>query len=286
MTVKIYILLPVHNRRNITEQFIDCLVAQTYSDYHLVLIDDGSIDDTSEMVKSKINNLTIIKGSGNWWWAGSLQQGLEWLKKNQVQNDSLILFINDDVRFSADYLEQASNVMINKKGSLVLSKFKYQNGIEIIETGICADMQNLSFSVATSKEKINCLSTRGLFVYWSDVIKIGDFYPKLLPHYLSDYEFTIRANRKGFKCETSDKLLIDPNHETTGYHQINDESFFEYLKKFFSKKSPANPIYWSVFVFLTSQLSYVIPNLVRVWINAAKSTGKAFLISRKLCSLQ
>ncbi|MCK5537931.1 MAG: glycosyltransferase family 2 protein, partial [Bacteroidales bacterium] len=38
----IYIILPVHNRKKITEKFIKCLVKQTYQDFKLILVDDGS----------------------------------------------------------------------------------------------------------------------------------------------------------------------------------------------------------------------------------------------------
>ena len=80
----IYILLPVHNRRELTRDFIDCLKAQTYQNFHLVLIDDGSTDGTDQMVRERIENLTVIRGNGDWWWAGSLQQGFNYLKKKAV----------------------------------------------------------------------------------------------------------------------------------------------------------------------------------------------------------
>ena len=53
-----YILLPVHNRREITQKFIECLKSQTYQNYKLVLIDDGSSDGTAAMVQSQISDLT------------------------------------------------------------------------------------------------------------------------------------------------------------------------------------------------------------------------------------
>lgn len=286
MRPKIYILLPVYNRKEVTERFIDCLSIQTYSNFHLVLIDDGSTDNTEEMVKTKISNLTILKGKGDWWWSGSLQRGLEWLKENNTDNSALILFINDDVCFSPDYLEQACEVMTNKQGVLVLSRFKSADNIKIMETGVCADLHRLSFKVAEEGEKINCLSTRGLFVYWKDILAIGDFHPTLLPHYLSDYEYTIRAHKKGFRCETSANILIEPNDETTGYHKISAENFVDFLKKYFSKKSASNPIYWTSFVFLTSELLWTIPNFLRVWGMAAKAIFQFFSASRKRCSHQ
>lgn len=280
---KLYILLPVHNRKEITRGFVECLAAQTFSDYHLVLIDDGSTDGTAEMVQARIPSTTILRGNGDWWWAGSLQQGLNWLKQSGTEDKAVVLFINDDVHFSPDYLDRAVRLMAGKSRTLVLSRFRNPETGEIQETGVMADLRRLSFAGAGSAERINCLSTRGLLAHWEDIREIGDFYPKLLPHYLSDYEYTIRAYRKGFKCETTTELLIEINNETTGYRTIEETSLAGFLKKYCSKKSAGNPAYWSSFVLLASEPIWVIPNLFRVWFRASKTIVSACLASRKSC---
>ncbi len=276
----VYILLPVHNRKEITCGFIECLAAQTFSNYHLVLIDDGSIDGTAEMVQSRIPSTTILQGKGDWWWAGSLQQGLNWLKASGIEDQALVLFMNDDVRFASDYLERAIRLMINKHRTLLLSQFGKSEDGPVMETGVLADFRRLSFEIASSPEKINCLSTRGLFAYWDDIRSIGGFYPTLLPHYLSDYEFTIRAHRKGLKCETSAHLVIEPNIETTGYRAIGKTSVRDSLQKYWSKKSSHNPIYWSSFIVLASEPLWVLPNLLRVWVRAGKEMARICLFSK------
>jgi GT2 family glycosyltransferase len=283
MMPKIYILLPVHNRKEITRGFVECLKAQRFSDYHLVLIDDGSTDGTAEMVKEHIPSATVLRGNGNWWWAGSLQRGLDWLKEIGADDKALVLFINDDVHFAQDYLERAVRVMADKKRVLVLSRFGTPGSGQIMETGVSANLRRLSFNVSDSAERINCLSTRGLFACWEDIRTIGGFHPKLLPHYLSDYEYTIRAYRKGFKCETSAELLIEPDDKATGYRMINDKSFAGFLEKYSSKKSAVNPAYWSSFILLTSEPMWMIPNLVRIWIRAGKTVIRAYRASRKSC---
>lgn len=283
--LKVYILLPVHNRREITCAFVDCLAAQTFSDYHLILIDDGSTDGTAEMVQARIASTTVLRGNGDWWWAGSLQQGLNWLKASGVDGQAVVLFINDDVRFASDYLEKAIHIMSGKKRTLLLSQFGKAEDGQAMETGVTADFSRLTFEIARSPEQINCLSTRGLFAYWEDVRAIGDFHPKLLPHYLSDYEYTIRACRKGFKCETTAELLIELDNEATGYRAIKETSFFEFLNKYSSKKSTGNPAYWSSFILLASEPMWVLPNLFRVWVRAGKEIVKAYLFPEAKKSL-
>lgn len=280
---KVYILLPVHNRKEITRGFVECLAAQTFSDYHLVLIDDGSTDGTAEMVQSRISSTTVLRGNGDWWWAGSLQQGLNWLKQSDTEDNTVVLFVNDDVQFEPDYLDRAVRLMANKSRTLVLSRFRKLGTGEVQETGVEANFRRLTFTIATSDEHINCLSTRGLFAHWGDIRAIGDFHPRLLPHYLSDYEYTIRAYRKGLKCETSADLLIELNKEMTGYREIQEASFGAFLRKYWSKKSVLNPAYWSSFVLLASEPVWVIPNLLRVWSRAAKAVISAGTESRKSC---
>lgn len=265
----IYILLPVHNRRAITEKFIDCLISQTYINYHLILIDDGSTDGTSKMVAAHIYSLTIIRGSGDWWWAGSLQQGIDWLKRVAVDDDT-ILFINDDVTFDPDFLLKGIKLLDQFGGMLLPQVMNIDTGC-VEESGVEANLRNLTFKTAASSDRINCLPTRGLFMRMKTLQMVGDFYPRLLPHYLSDYEYTIRAYKIGVRLMTSPELSLISDENATGYRSFDGLSFFDFLKRFFSTKSPSNPIYFTIFIVLTVHSIYAPWHILRVWLGAAKS---------------
>jgi GT2 family glycosyltransferase len=271
LTKKIYILLPVHNRKAVTAGFVGSLNKQTFRDYHLVLIDDGSTDGTAEMVMKAIPSVTVLRGTGGWWWAGSLQRGLDWIKEEKIADDSIVLFINDDVQFEPDYLERAAKLMGRKQGALVVSRTREPKTGEITETGVTADLRRLTFTISSTPDSINCLPTRGLFGHWGDIRRIGDFHPRLLPHYLSDYEYTIRAHKLGMKCESSSELVIASNEETTGYRQIKEPSVRTALAKLFSKKAPANPVYWTSFIVLAVPPKWIVPGLLRIWAGGSKT---------------
>ena len=269
-TSKVYILLPVHNRRAITEKFVDCLVSQSYSNFHLILIDDGSTDGTDEMVKAKIANLTILRGKGDWWWAGSLQQGVDWLSRNCVEDREIVVFMNDDVIFEYDFFQTAVRIFDQQIGMLLPQVFNKNTGL-VEESGIEVDFKKLTFRTAESTVAINCLPTRGLFMRLSDLRRVGGFYPKMLPHYMSDYEFTIRANRLGVPLKTSPELLISFDAETTGFRSFEDLSISEFVRRYFSIKSAANPVYWTTFVLLCSPKLFIPWNILKVWMGAAKA---------------
>ena len=267
--------MPVHNRRAVTASFIACLNVQTFTNYHLVLIDDGSTDGTSEMVRESIPGATVLRGKGDWWWAGSLHQGLDGLKRENVPDDAVVLFTNDDVEFGPDYLQRAAELMAEKKGALVLSRTRDPETGAVTETGVTADLHRLTFTISKSPESINCLPTRGLFAHWGDVKKIGDFHPTLLPHYLSDYEYTIRAHKLGLRCETTSALLITSNEKTTGYREIRESSVKAALAKLFSRKASGNPVYWTSFILLAVPPLWIAPGLLRVWLGGARAFARS-----------
>lgn len=275
----IYILLPVHNRRNITQRFIECLQRQRYSDYHLVLIDDGSTDGTEQMVRERIDNLTVLKGKGNWWWAGSLQQGVNWLKKEDYSANNIVLMINDDVLFDPFFLENAISIMKKKSRTLLLAQLIDNKTGETKESGVNADLKRQKFHIASSPEEINCLSTRGLFLRFADLLKIGGFHPHLLPHYRSDYEFTTRAHRKGFSLCTTPDLAVYPDEEQTGLHKIYADNFMEYLSNYFSKRYVDNPFYSTMFIVLTAPKLYVPHLVIFIWGRALISIAKWFWLA-------
>ena len=260
----IYILLPVHNRREITAKFIDCLTKQTWQHYHLVLIDDGSTDGTEQMARKRVENLTVIRGKGDWWWAGSLQQGFNFLKNKELSPDDHVLIANDDVVFGKDFLSKGISILDKNKQALLLAQLQEGKNSPPQETGIHADLTTLSFYQASFSRDINCLPTRCLFLRWKDFVDIGGFYPKILPHFLSDYEFTIRAHKKGYRCLTSPDLIVSQNLHVSKKGALDNSSYFRYLRSFFSKTSYYNPIHHIFFIFLACPAEWIPTNLLKI----------------------
>lgn len=264
MTPRIHVLLPVHNRKITTERFVRRLLAQTYANWHLLLIDDGSTDGTEAMVRSLIPALTVLRGRGRWWWAGALQQGYAWLKQARLPADDLALIINDDTEFGPDFLAQA--VATIKPRQLLLARCYDLDTGQLIDAGLVWDWPGLNYKIVKEGgETPNCFSTRGLFLHVGDFLKIGGFYPLLLPHYLSDYEFTQRAHDKGFQLVTVPEVSLRSDEKLTGIRTIVGHSLVRSLRMAFSIRSATNPFYWTSFVLLACPLQYIPANILRVW---------------------
>jgi len=257
-----------------------------FKNYHLVLIDDGSTDGTEAMVRGVIDvsQLTVIRGDGNLWWAGSLQSGIDWLNNNASNND-ITLFINDDVIFDDNFLNIGLEIINKKKNTLLLAKLVDSETQEIKESGVNADLTKLTFTLANNSNEINCLSTRGLFLRVGDIDKIGGFYPKILPHYWSDYEFTIRANKKGFFLYTCDELHLIADETQTGFHTIVENNILLFIRKLFSKRAVPNPVYRTAFIILVSPMKYIPKLILQTWCKSlyliAKQVKRYFSIHYK-----
>ena len=262
----VYVLLPVYNRREITVSFAKQLKKQTYNNCRLLLIDDGSEDGTAGAVQEIVNDVIVIRGNGNWWWAGSLQQGYVWLKRNKVAGNDVVLIMNDDTLFEADFISVGLRVLNGNPGALLTATgYNPKTGKPQDSGGYVLNWENLVVAETYENAEINCASTRGLMARVSDFLDVKGFHPTLIPHYLSDIEFTMRARKMGKRLMLHRDFRIGIDFETTGHREVRDGSFAEYMRTIFSKRASMNPIHWSNFILLHSPWRYKVLNLRRIW---------------------
>jgi GT2 family glycosyltransferase len=213
------------------------------------------------MVKNEIPDCTIIRGKGDWWWGGALHQGYKWIRNKKEHSDSFVLILNDDTEFETDFLRKGINIIKNIPGTIIQAEPYGKRSGKLSGQGMYFDFKKLSFLPAQKSQEINCLTTRGLLMHTKDFIKIGGFYPRILPHYLSDMEYTIRASQKGLKLITHPEFKLIMLEDETGYGEVNELSFKLFLKKHYAFKNMMNPIHWIAFVFLICPFPYNFKNL-------------------------
>lgn len=278
----IYILLPIYNRKTITLKFVDCLLKQTYTNFKLILIDDGN-DGTDNEVLKRLPETIVIKGNGNLWWAGALQKGYEWLANADLNDQDIVLLINDDTTFKEDFLENAVDVLHSYPDKTIIKALSVD--IDSGETGdglLFYNYKKLKFENPESENSRegNCTATRGLFLFARDFFSIGGFIPHKLPHYLSDYEYTYRAYKQGFRLATDEKLYLYADFKTTGVQGVKSYTFPKLIRILFSKRNTSNPVYWFNFILLTTEKKvYIVRNIILVCLWTINNLLNSIIVS-------
>lgn len=253
----LYVVTAVYNRKEITKAFLNQLRNQSFSGIIPVVVDDGSTDGTSAMIEKVYPDAVILKGNGNMFWGGALDYAYKWLMKNTDDND-FVMFANDDTHFDNTYIERALSHFENEEDFLLSGKgFDISVG-EVVDRPIFKDFSKCKNSFINDGENGNCGTTRSLFFKAKTMKKIGGFHPILLPHYGSDYEWTIRASRKGFPIRCYTDVQYEYDSHTTGDNYVDKLT----LKKLFSKRSQCNPLYKISFLILSTPIKYLPVNLL------------------------
>jgi len=283
---KVHILIPIHNDIAETRKCLSCVHAQTYTNYEVVVIDDGSTDKSSEIIKNEYPDTTILQGNGNLWWAGALFMGIEHILKEATDKDFLLI-LNNDVTFDEKYIETLINCSKDYQNAIIGSLCIDSESGNITDSGPIIDWSKLKFSIKPPIddnkdviEGLDTLSTRGVLIGISIIKKVGNFIPEQLPHYASDYEYFIRAKKMGYELVMSKKAVVFSNSSTTGIHHLDGvngiKGLYNYL---FSIKSTANVIIWLRFIKLCCPSRYKLKNYLRI---IARACGATIIVMFKV----
>lgn len=91
--MKVSIVIPTYNRSALIQETIESVLKQTYSDYEIIVVDDGSTDNTQEALKKFAGKIQYIK-QNNRGINNARNQGLRHAKGEYVA-----LLDNDDLWF-------------------------------------------------------------------------------------------------------------------------------------------------------------------------------------------
>ncbi len=219
--LKIEIVTPVYNRRELTLQFLRSLerINRDGLDVHIIVVDDGSTDGTSEAVAKDFPEVEIVKGDGNLWYTGGTNLGI---KTALEKNPDYILCVNNDSIFEENcvknLVECAEKHPRSVVGALLLLWNEPHRVFQVSpewKTSLGGWHHWYQQTVWTVPQKTwevdiivgNCV------LYPVEVIReVGLMNEKKFAQY-GDAEYTPRMRRKGWKLliEPKAKIFCKPN---------------------------------------------------------------------------
>jgi len=241
----IYIVIPVHNRKEYTRGCLDSLYRQSFQNFQIIVVDDGSTDGTGEMLKEEYPRVITIKGDGNLWWTAATNLGVKYALNNSSDaEDNFVLTLNNDLEVPSNYLETILQDYYEMKPCIVGSAaVDINNHNKLLYAGLknnyyTAGSKEVAKKYSSYEDFVSKVSHvvsdslpgRGLLINFSVFKTIGLFDEINFMHYMADVEFAERAKRAGFKNIVSAKAVVYESYETTGMH-IDRLSFSEFIGK-------------------------------------------------------
>lgn len=203
----VFVLIPVFNRLHHTQRVIESLRAQTRaSEVRIVVVNDGSTDGTRDFLAAQ-TDVTTLEGDGSLWWGGAIDLGLRHVLPT-ASTDDYVLFLNNDTWFAPDYVETLVRVSREGGSAAVGSVIHEENRDDsLVSIGprininriavwdLLAELPTQERRAPKPVYRVDALSGRGT-LYPVGLFKAhGGMRPRLLPHYLADYEIAMRFAR-------------------------------------------------------------------------------------------
>jgi len=104
MTPKVSICIPTYNREVFLKKTIESIVGQTYKDYEIVIVDDGSTDGTAEMIKREGYPV-------RYFWQENSGDAAARNKLIEVARGRYISFLDSDDLLPSDAIEKMVNAL-------------------------------------------------------------------------------------------------------------------------------------------------------------------------------
>lgn len=301
--------MPVYNARNFLRESIESILRQTYTDFVFLIIDDGSTDDSQNIICSfKDSRIRFLKNKLNRGIVYTLNRGLD-----EIYTKYIIRMDADDIAFPTrieelvNFMELNEDVVVCGSGYEIFGK---DNKIQIPEGSheeiLAKSLFYNPMNHPTTAIRLSSIRDNGIFysekvphaedwMLWIKLMKIGRFsnIPKVLLRYRlegQNISFKHRNTRKlrlqgvykelfkrlGIECNEK-KLTIhfELTHGTNKSYKVKD--YYDWIKYLKNRNSITNG-------YPNKELSKQINSIwdgffYRVASKSVSSTFEYFLIS-------
>lgn len=188
-------IIPTYNRAHIICEAVESALGQTYPNTEIIVVDDGSKDDTLDRLKRYGDRIRIVS-QANAGPAAARNRGIE------VSRGELVAFLDSDDIWLPEKIQQQVSLLARAGASvpccLCNILMKWNSGdrasfdIALLKTSA---EQGLWLNVDEVLATRSVLFNQGIIIRREVLEKIGGFDEKI--RYLEDYEFPLRLSLEG-----------------------------------------------------------------------------------------
>lgn len=277
----IFVVTPVFNRKNFTKNFLAALEKQTFKNFKIVIVDDGSTDGTSEMIEHEFPDTILLKQAGDLWWAEATNVGIRYALEHGASH---CMTLNDDTIPAPDYMEKMALWSDRENDALLgalaidiqSNKIVYGGERRSWFTGKSIWIKDLLPDENKSGiHEVTHFSGRGLLIPSIVFETIGLFDSKNFPQTIADFDFTHRARNNGFKIYINyDAKIKTFKDESATLRIYNNKSIKNYIRHLTNLRGGGNLKFFTICAIKNCPKRYlpffltkgIIRRLVSYWI--------------------
>lgn len=227
---EVSVIIPNWNGRKLLPACLDSILAQTFKNFEVILVDNGSTDDSVAFVKKNYLQVRIVALPKNLGFAAAVNRGVA------KSFAPFIALLNNDARAAPNWLSKLYQaVLAHPEVFAVAPKILQAKNPQLIDNaGDKINIVGQAFPVGRS-EKVEKFNKPGYIfgasgaasLFRKSVLKKLDGFDEDFFFYFEDVDFSLRAQIAGFKCWYEPKALVYHYGEKTAA-KLGD--FIEYQR--------------------------------------------------------
>ena len=209
--IPVSIVLPTYNRAGKVGKAVESVLAQTYPYFELSVVDDGSTDDTEQIIRSYHDDrIVYYKMQQNGGQSKARNCGMQ-----MAQYDYIAFEDSDDLWRARKLEKQMKQILSDKNAGFCYHKLRYDMGagqsITLPDERIASEKK--SGDIYAQLLWDNMIGMPTLLVKKECVEQIGGLDEKL--KCLEDYDFALRIAQK-YQAVFLDEVLLDAEFSALG----------------------------------------------------------------------
>lgn len=277
--MKVFVVIPNWNGADMLADCLRSLEAQTLS-HAIIVVDNGSVDDSNEIVERDFKSVVLLKNPENYGFAGGVNTGIRYALENQA---TYIALFNNDALADKNWLKNLQLTLEKEsEAGIATCKLLRSDKVHLDSTGDFYSVWGIPFPRGRNQvdkkqfdsEKYVFAASGGASIYRASMLRsIGIFDERFFAYY-EDVDISFRAQLAGWK------ILYEP--KAIAYHEVSatsskmgDFTRYHSIKNFlilYTKDMPAE-LYWKYLpVFLYQLLRTTARSFIdgkpHIWLKA------------------
>lgn len=200
-SVLISVIVLNYNGKRYLDDCLGSLASQTYSDFEVIIVDNGSTDGSHEYIKAQYPWAKVVRNEKNLGFAGGTNSGI------MAAKGEFVLTFNNDARADSRLLEYLHKPMADSKVGVCAAKMLLDDG-RINSAGICLSRSGAAWDRGMFEPDNGQYDAQeevfgacaGAALYRKEMLDEIGLFDEDFFLYMEDVDLAFRARLAGWNC--------------------------------------------------------------------------------------